>query len=292
MSGAPIVETSRQSTLPEKTTVLVVDDDITTLGRLVDDLAVRGVEVSVATNAARGEELAKKLRPDLILLDLRLPDASGFEVCRRLKRHPGCRDVPVIFITVCGMADDKLEGFRCGAVDYIVKPLHTPETLARIWVHLRHRQQVLGLTQEIRDYEHRYGSLPEASQANADAPAAGDRRVLGARDLLDANYAEPFSLQRLAERVHLHPSTLSRRFTAEFGQSISDYLRERRLCEAARLLADTKLPIKAIAAAVGYRHGSDLALAFKRRYGVSPTGYRQARRQSVAAAQTDGDADS
>jgi putative two-component system response regulator len=113
-------------------TVLVVDDTAENL-QLMHGLLRELYRVRLATNGDIALTLAgMKPLPDLILLDIMMPGLSGFEVCRRLKREPLTRAIPVIFLTAMDQDIDQEEGFRCGCVDYITKPIAPPLVMARV----------------------------------------------------------------------------------------------------------------------------------------------------------------
>ena len=90
----------------------------------------------MATNGRKALEFVKKKPPDIILLDIMMPEMDGLEVCRQLKREETTRDIPVIFISALTETADKLKGFHAGGVDYITKPFHKEEVLARVQAHL------------------------------------------------------------------------------------------------------------------------------------------------------------
>jgi len=120
--------------------ILLIDDEVIHLDVLSHLLDTQGYAVEFASDGNSGMQQAVSERPDLILLDVMMPDMDGFETCRHLKTSPETRDIPVIFMT--GMADtpDKLKGFECGAVDYITKPIVPEEVLARVNTHLTRQQ--------------------------------------------------------------------------------------------------------------------------------------------------------
>lgn len=125
--------------LVERSKVLLVDDDptvITVLGRLLEGFA----RLRFATGGIEALRLAAEWQPDLVLLDVQMPDLSGFEVCARLKRDPLLADVPVIFITAHDDTEQELLGLELGAVDFIGKPPRGPLVLARVRTHLRVKQ--------------------------------------------------------------------------------------------------------------------------------------------------------
>jgi signal transduction histidine kinase len=111
--------------------ILVVDDQPSNIHALYQ-LLVDECEVSMATSGAEALAFCAEQLPDLILLDVLMPEMSGYEVCDRLKSDPRTRSVPVIFVTVQGSADDEAEGFAHGAVDYIPKPFVDVVVKARV----------------------------------------------------------------------------------------------------------------------------------------------------------------
>jgi diguanylate cyclase (GGDEF)-like protein len=122
--------------------VLVVDDIPNNLAVLVGILRARGYQARVA-NTGRGALASVAARPpELILLDITMPDLDGYEVCRALKANPDSADIPVLFISALDDALDKVKAFQVGAADYIPKPFQADEVLARIETHLKtHRLQ-------------------------------------------------------------------------------------------------------------------------------------------------------
>ena len=119
---------------PGKRTVLVVEDEESITTPLMAALAREGFEASVAATAAEALELAGSLKPDLVLLDLMLPDGSGLDVCRELRRTSS---VPIIVVTARGDEADRVVGLELGADDYVVKPFSARELVARIRAVLR-----------------------------------------------------------------------------------------------------------------------------------------------------------
>ncbi|MES2117395.1 MAG: response regulator [Pseudomonadota bacterium] len=121
-----------------KHSVLIVDDTPANLALAVDMLERQGLRLSVAQGGAEALRRVALAPPDLILLDVMLPDMDGFEVCRRLKAGSAAvARVPVIFMTALSGTADKVAGFGAGAVDYLTKPLQVEEVLARVATHLR-----------------------------------------------------------------------------------------------------------------------------------------------------------
>jgi len=122
--------------LSERSVILIVVEPSNTQNLLLDYLKGSGFKVLVATDGKNALEVVQKTPPDIILLDVVLPGIDGFETCRRLKANSRTRDIPVIFIASQTNTVDKVRGFVLGAVDYISKPLHSEEVLARLKTHL------------------------------------------------------------------------------------------------------------------------------------------------------------
>jgi len=118
-------------------TILIVDDNSANLGVLSDALSQEGFEVRVAKSGKMALERVKYALPDLILLDVMMPEMDGFETCRRLQANPETTQIPVIFMTALSDTANKVEGFQLGAVDYITKPFQQEEVLARVKLHLK-----------------------------------------------------------------------------------------------------------------------------------------------------------
>ena len=118
-------------------TILIVDDNSANLGVLSDALSQAGFEVRVAKSGKMALERVKYALPDLILLDVMMPEMDGFETCRRLQANPETTQIPVIFMTALSDTANKVEGFQLGAVDYITKPFQQEEVLARVKLHLK-----------------------------------------------------------------------------------------------------------------------------------------------------------
>ena len=121
--------------------VLVVDDTPANLRLMADILKDGGHKVRLARNGKLALEAARAVAPQLILLDINMPEMNGYEVCRRLKAEPELKDIPVIFLSALQETSDKVKAFRAGGVDFIAKPYQPEEVLARVQIHLELRRQ-------------------------------------------------------------------------------------------------------------------------------------------------------
>jgi sigma-B regulation protein RsbU (phosphoserine phosphatase) len=116
--------------------ILLVDDNPTNLQVLFQTLEGVGCKLLIAKNGQGALAIAAKALPDLILLDIMMPDIDGYEVCRKLKSNPATADIPVIFLSALVETEDKVKGLQLGAVDYITKPFQPAEVIARVNTHL------------------------------------------------------------------------------------------------------------------------------------------------------------
>lgn len=123
-------------TAPPPSTILVADDSPVNLQVLVRTLDGSGHRILAARNGRAALEIARRVRPDLMLLDVMMPEMNGFEVCSAVKADPGLRDTPIIFLSALGDVVDKVSGLALGAVDYITKPIQPEEVVARVANHL------------------------------------------------------------------------------------------------------------------------------------------------------------
>ncbi len=116
--------------------ILVVDDTPANIQMLAAVLKEQGYQISIATNGRQALDVVQKVRPDVILLDVMMPEMDGFETCRRLKESADTRAIPIIFLTARTETEDIVKGFSLGAVDYVAKPFQPAELLARVNTHL------------------------------------------------------------------------------------------------------------------------------------------------------------
>ncbi len=128
--------------------VLVVDDIEENLKVLSETLVQAGYKPLQAKSGERAIQIATVAKPDLILLDIKMPGMDGFETIRLLKEDPATAGIPVIFISALNQIEDKVRGFQAGAVDYVSKPFQREEVLARVGTHIRLVQALRGVQVE------------------------------------------------------------------------------------------------------------------------------------------------
>ena len=136
--------------LPETANIMVVDDTPANLNLLQKMLLDKGYRVLAFPDGKMALAAAAKHPPDIILLDINMPEMNGFEVCERLKADAVLKEIPVIFISALIETEDKIKAFALGGVDYVTKPFQFEEVNSRVETHLRLRRQQLELEEERR----------------------------------------------------------------------------------------------------------------------------------------------
>ncbi len=246
-----------------KSSILLVDDSPDEQSRLLDMLRPHFRTV-VAFNGKQGYQRALASQPNLILLDVRMPQTDGFSACRLLKADPATRDIPVIFLTSAIAPHERIEGLTIGGVDYISKPFVVEEVLARIRIHL-------GLAVRARTA---IVSEPEPTAHNPD-----EVLVAAAMQLMTEHLGAQLSLVEIARRIGTYEKRLSQVFRAQTGHTVFGFLREERIRRASWLLAHTDMGIMDIALEVGFQSAANFTTAFRERMGVTPSSYRHAMRE-------------
>ena len=247
--------------------LLLIDDSVTDLRVLMHMLTLQKFRIAVAFDGQDGYNKAVISPPDLILLDVCMPNLDGFSTCRLLKANEFTRSIPIIFLTAAQDKRDRLEGLTLGAVDYIVKPYACEEeVLARIKIHLAASRR-LGESSPtggpVKDADH-LGKLVSNDEVLARA----------ASELLLDNLAAPLSPSQLARRLGTNEKRLSAAFHKKYSLPVSTWLREQRLLLAKQLLAETDTPVHSICQHLGYSSAANFSTAFKQRFDCSPRDFR------------------
>ena len=193
--------------LKDKATILVVDDTPDNLA-LMSALLKNVYKVKVANHGDKGLRIAASTPPpDLILLDVMMPDIDGYEVCRRLKADPGTRGIPVIFLTARSEPDDEQKGLALGAADYITKPISPPILLARVATQL-----ALKASADFLRDQNEFLSA-EVARRTSELEAVQDVTILAMASLAETRDAETGKhilrtqryVKALAEKLRPHP---------------------------------------------------------------------------------------
>lgn len=183
--------------------ILVVDDQPINVQLLRRKLEREGIHVTTAYNGIEALKSVAAEKPDLILLDVMMPDMDGIEVCQRLQSNEDTRSIPVIFITARTSKEGKLEGLGVGAVDYITKPIDLDETLARVQTQLR----FVAINREMVDLQRRLVEARRAATIGAVTQGIAHNLnnllgvVIGYLDLVKAYYDKPEQVRKNAQHV-------------------------------------------------------------------------------------------
>ncbi len=183
--------------------ILVVDDQPINVQLLKRKLERENITVLAAYSGQEALDLVERDRPDLILLDVMMPDMDGIEVCQRLQASEVNKSIPVIFITARSSKEGKLEGLGVGAVDYITKPIDLDETLARVQTQLR----FVAINREMVDLQRRLQEARRAATIGAVTQGIAHNLnnllgvVLGYLDIIKAHYDKPDTVKKNAHNL-------------------------------------------------------------------------------------------
>lgn len=186
----------------EKGVILIVDDNPNNLSFLFDFLTELGFKVLVARTGVSALQKAEYSPPDLILLDVVMPEVDGFETCRRLKANDSTKEIPIIFMTALNSTEDKVKAFSVGAVDYVTKPIQNEEVLARVKAHLsisrlsrKLQEQNAQMQQEIFDRQQAQISLRQLAEQLEKRVAERTAELSHTNDLLQEEVEERQQMQ-------------------------------------------------------------------------------------------------
>jgi two-component system, sensor histidine kinase and response regulator len=164
--------------------ILIVDDTPANIDVLDQFLEKEGYKISVAPSGEAALDLAARIVPDLILLDVMMPGIDGFETCLRLKADAATREIPIIFITAKNETEDIVKGFSLGGVDYITKPFRQEEVCARIHLHLKMQRLMQALEakntklSELNDLKNKFLGMASHDLRNPIASIQGFSNIL------------------------------------------------------------------------------------------------------------------
>jgi signal transduction histidine kinase/DNA-binding response OmpR family regulator len=259
----PFLETANGPAL-----VLVIEDHAELRHYLVSELST-AYQVLTAPDGQAGLALAQAQIPDLVLSDVMMPHLDGLQVCQHLKTDERTSHIPVLLLTARASLDSKLEGLGHGADDYLVKPFHPSELLARV-------ANLLAQRQRLREHYRRdvsllapVAKLPSIEEQFLQKLYAAVEQNLDAADL---------GVETLCQAVCLSRSQLHRKLQAITGQSATEFVRSLRLRRAAHLLHQQTASVSEIAYSVGFDNLSYFSRAFKEQFGLSPSEYAAQKR--------------
>ncbi len=247
--------------------VLIVEDnpDITQYLRICLEGNYR---IETASDGQVGIDSALDLIPDIIVSDVMMPEKDGFELCETLKEDVRTSHIPIILLTAKADVESRIVGLKQGADDYLAKPFHEEELLARM-------DNLLNIRKKLQA---RYQNLYEQPllKAQTSAPSKEDAFVLKLQAVFEEKMDDSqFDVNALSRELHLSRSQLGRKVKALTGRSLSVYLRSLRLQKARQLLLSSDLPMKAVAYDVGFSNPSYFSASYAEEFGESPTNTRE-----------------
>ena len=219
--------------------VLIVDDNSDNLKVLYTYLKSAGFEVLAADNGLAGIEVVKHSQPELILLDVMMPEMNGFEVCRCLKADATTEHIPIIFLTALSEVVEKLTGFQVGGIDYITQPVEYEEVVARVRTHLvlaRTRQKLFQQTQklqaeidrrkQIENELTRSRQLLQQSNENLEQTVANRTAELATsnKDLEHFAYIASHDLRQPIRKIRMCTEYLAEDYQDCFDQQAREYI--------------------------------------------------------------------
>jgi two-component system sensor histidine kinase/response regulator len=169
--------------------ILVVDDNDKNLQIISMALTKFGYKVAVANSGTNALKYLERKVPDLILLDIMMPEMDGYEFCRQIKSNADLLHIPIIFLTAKNEIEDLVNGFKLGAVDYLIKPFHNDELAVRVNTHIQLKKSKDLIKQKNLELE----------KLNHEIIQSQNRIVRDAQQLLELNYELMQSQQKLKE---------------------------------------------------------------------------------------------
>ncbi len=255
--------------------ILLVDDEVIALRALkkrVDWVKYGFTEVFDARNIDAAKEILRQEKIDLILCDIEMAGENGLDLVGYVKEsYP---DMHSVMLTCHAEFSYAQQAIRYGAEDYILKPIDYEELdvlLQRISSEIRneaHQEKIENLVQRTLDVRAEKG---EGDPAAADS---NEQHVLAIREYIEEHIQEKITMKTLADHMHMNEQHLMRVFKKETGQSVLDYVTQRRIAIASRMLKETSYSINFIANCVGSENYSYFTKVFKKQTGYTPSEYR------------------
>jgi len=239
--------------------LLIAEDEEIQRELLADYLRRQGCHVYLASDGADAIAQARRLRPELVLMDVNMPICDGVTACRLLKAGSSTKTIDVIFLSGVTTPDDRVRGLLAGAVDYILKPFNFEEVALRLARHLQDKPR------------------PAATEVTRHGPSPTLDELIfeAARVHLLAQLGHTPKLEQVARAAGTNASRLNQAFRHCVGMTVFEFLREERMKAGRILLAETLIEIQSIALELGFTSGANFTSAFKARFGLTPGQFRQ-----------------
>ena len=241
--------------------ILIVEDNYE-LRLFLRDLFAPSYQVICAKDGEEGKILAFKYLPDLIISDVMMPKIKGNELCQTLKNDINTSHITIILFTAKGSSDNIIDGYDCGADDYIVKPFDTDLLLKKV-------KNIISTGENAR----KKFSFTDIERSNSIYSDFDKKFLEDCMSIIKNNLQDSsFTVEVLAENINVHRRTLLRKFNALTGKSPADLIRHTRMTQAAKLIKG-KYRVNEVALMVGYEDVNRFSKAFKQFFGMTPSSY-------------------
>lgn len=248
-------------------TLLIVEDNAELRAYLQSFLS-ESYTVYAADNGQQGLECCKKHNPDLVISDIMMDTMDGIQFCKTLKSTPEISHIPVILMTALASVENKLQGYKVGADDYITKPFEPELLQIRIENTLEH----------INKAKKEFGKNPETAFGDLTVSKIDEDFLNQVIDLIDKNLDNgAFDIESFAKNLGVSTSQLYRKIKGISGVSPNEFIRTYRLRQAAKMIVDTRLSMSEVAYKVGFNDSLYFSKCFKKQFGVSPSKYKSSK---------------
>ncbi|MBP7583605.1 MAG: response regulator [Spirochaetes bacterium] len=260
----------------EKEHAILVVEDNPDMYALLARILCSAYDVHWSRNGAEALQLLDTIDepPDLVLADIMMPVMSGIEFTSRLRSDERFAEIPVIMLTALADTEMKLEGFSCGATDYVTKPFNIRELKSRVALQLRMKSLRDRLERTNREL---YERLKEKARGARKISATTEDKVKHVTEFIEDNYQADLTRDGLAAAVGMSSDHLSRAFNGMYGKKIPEYISEVRVREAARRLEQSNDSVLHIAYAVGFENLRTFNRAFLKIMKMTPRDFRSGR---------------
>jgi YesN/AraC family two-component response regulator len=218
-----------------------------------------------AKNGLEGIQKAQKIIPDLIISDIMMPEADGYELCRELKKHIKTSHIPIILLTAKASEENIVEGLQTGADDYITKPFSTKILCARIKNLIDQRRQL-----QLKRKRQMTLQPTDISAASVDDEFYQELQEIIEKNLSDSE----FNVEQLGMRLYMSRSSLYRKIMALTGETPRQFIRSYRLKRAAQLLKANFGNVTEVAVEVGFSNIAYFTQCFKKEFHQLPSTYQ------------------
>jgi DNA-binding response OmpR family regulator/nitrogen-specific signal transduction histidine kinase len=252
----------------EESPVILITEDNREVRTLIASLFNNEFKIIEAENGKEGYSKALKHLPDIIISDIMMPDEDGFEFCHNVKMNEKTNHIPFILLTARTADDYKLEGYKTGADDYIIKPFNSNILKTRVNNILLNRAM-------LQDYYRNHYLLDSGTEAEekTSGKSVNDQFLQRVKEMVYENmHDENYSVAQLSENMEISRIHLNRKLNAVLGIAPSEFIKLCRLKKGMQLLkGDKKMTVSEVAYAVGFKEASYFSKSFKKHYGKSPS---------------------